>query len=136
MSLKNYAVEGCTFEIYENGTLNPSGTVSVTSTASANTKVDGKGVYTTLMVTVAGFSSIDPDHQPWISESGATIVPAQISASAQFNKIDNLPVVLEGDEAKNVTILGQKQQGQTTVPEQTSVTIKVKSAGQSVVKGD
>lgn len=136
MSLKNFVVEGCTFEIYENGTLNPSGTVSVTSTASANTKVDGKGVYTTLMVTVAGFSSIDPEHQPWVSGSGSTVAPAQISASAQYNKIDSLAVVLEGDEATDVTILGQKQQGQTTVPEQTTVTIKVKSAGQINTKGD
>lgn len=136
MSLRNFTVEGCVFEIYENGSVNPSGNVSVTSLASTNSKVDGKGIYTTLMVTVAGFTSADPNHQPWVPLSGATIVPAQISASAQHNKIDDLPVVLENDEAKNVTILGQKQQGQTTVPEQTIVTIKVKSAGQSVVKGD
>ena len=134
--MKNFVVEGCVFEILENGIVNPSGIVSVTSTASTNSKVDGKGIYTTLIVTVAGFSSTDPLHQPWISGSGSTVAPAQISASAQYNKIDNLPVVLEGDEAQNVTILGQKQQGQTTVQEQTIVTIKVKSAGQSVVKGD
>ena len=136
MSLKNYVVEGCIFEILENGVVNPSGVVSVTSAASTNTKIDGKGVYTTLMVTVAGFSSIDPSHQPWIPLSGSTVNPAQISASAQYNKVDNLPVVLEGDEAKNVTIVGQKQQGQTTVTEQTTVTIKVKSAGQTNTKGD
>lgn len=136
MSLKNYVVEGCVFEIYENGSVNPSGTISITSAASTNTKVDGNGVYTTLIVTVAGFSSMDPSHQPWVPSSGSTVNPAQILASAQHNKIDTLPVVLEGDEAKNVTILGQKQQGQTTVPETATVTIKVKSAGQSVVKGD
>ena len=134
--MKNYVVEGCSFDIYENGIVNPSGTVTITSTASTNTKVDGKGVYTNLIVTVASFSSIDPNHQPWISGSGSTITPAQISASAQNNKIDGSAVVLEGDEATNVTILGQKQQGQTAVPEQTTVTIKVSSAGQTVVKGD
>lgn len=134
--MKNFVVEGCIFEILENGVVNPSGTVTVTSAASTNTKVDNKGVYTTLVVTVASFSSTDPTHQPWIPLSGSTVAPAQISASAQHNKIDNLAVVLEGDEAKNVTILGQKQQGQTVVPEQTTVTIKVKSAGQSVTKGD
>ena len=134
--MKNYVVEGCSFDIYENGIVNPSGTVTITSTASTNTKVDGTGVYTNLIVTVASFSSIDPNHQPWISGSGSTITPAQISASAQNNKIDGSAVVLEGDEATNVTILGQKQQGQTAVPEQTTVTIKVSSAGQTVVKGD
>lgn len=136
MSLKNYVVEGCSFEIYENGIVNTSGTVSVVSAASTNTKIDGKGVYTTLLVTVEGFTSSDSSHQPWISGSGATVTPAQISASAQKNKVDSLSVVLEGDEAQDVTIVGQKQQGQTTVPEETTVTIKVKSAGQSSVKGD
>lgn len=136
MSLKNYVVEGCSFEIYENGIVNTSGNVSVVSAASTNTKIDGKGVYTTLLVTVEGFTSSDSSHQPWISGSGSTVTPAQISASAQKNKVDNLSVVLEGDEAQDVTIVGQKQQGQTTVPEETTVTIKVKSAGQSSVKGD
>ncbi len=136
MSLKNFVVEGCVFEIYENGSVNPSGTISITSAASTNSKIDGKGIYTTLMVMVDGFSSTAPEHQPWISGSGSTLAPAKISASAQYNKIDSLAVVLEGDEAKNVTILGQKQQGQTTVSEETTVTIKVKSAGQSFVKGD
>ena len=47
-----------------------------------------------------------------------------------------MTVVLEGDEATNVTIVGQKQQGSTTVSAETSVTIKVKSAGQQYMKAE
>lgn len=136
MSLKNIVVQGCEFEIYENGLLNSSGHVTVTSVASTNSKVDGNGIYTTLMVTVAGFTSQDPTLQPWIAESGATMTPAQILASAQYTKVDSLPVVLEGDKAENVTIQGQKQQGQSIVTEYTTVTIKVKSAGQTNTKAE
>ena len=134
--MKYVAVEGCEFDIYENGTLNTNGQITVTSVASLNSKVDGNGIYTTLMVSVMGYSAISPDVQPWVSGSGATVNPAQISASAQNTKVDNMTVVLEGDEATNVTIVGQKQQGSTTVSAETSVTIKVKSAGQQYMKAE
>lgn len=129
-------VEGCEFDIYENGILNTNGEITVTSIASLNSKVEGKGIYTNLMVSVMGYSAISPDVQPWVSGSGATIEPGQISASAQNTKIDNFPVVLEGDEATNVTILGLKQEGSTTVSAQVNVTIKVRSAGQQYMKAE
>ena len=142
MSLKNIVVEGCQFEIYEGGVLNSSGVVSVdpSSIVSQNTKVDNRGVYTSLKVTVSDFSStLVPS---WIPLSGSTTtpvgvsIPGVISSTALYNKVDSAAVFLEGDQAASVTIYGKVQSGQTTVDSTTTVTIKVKSAGQSVAKAD
>ena len=148
MSLKNVVVEGCQFEIYEGGLLNPSGTVSVDNTpvtgsvVSQNTKVDGKGVYTTLKVTVSGFSStLIPS---WIPLSGSTTTPVGVSvpgvivSSALYNKVDGDAVFLEGDQAASVTIWGKVQSGQTTVDTPTTVSIKIKAngAGQNKMKAE
>lgn len=144
MSLKNVVVEGCQFEIYEGGLLNSNGTVSVDagSVVSNNTKVDGKGVYTTLKVTVSGFSSNLISN--WIPSSGSTTTPAGVSipgvivSSALYNKVDGDAVFLEGDQADNVTIYGKVQSGQTTVDFSTVVSIKIKAngAGQNKMKAE
>ena len=148
MSLKNVVVEGCQFEIYEGGLLNTSGVVSVDNTpvtgsvVSKNTKVDGKGVYTTLKVTVSGFTAnLIPN---WIPLSGSTTTPAGVSvpgvfqSSALYNKVDGDAVFLEGDQAAAVTIYGKVQAGQSTVDTPTVVSIKVKSggAGQDKMKAE
>ena len=142
MSLKNIVVEGCQFEIYEGGVLNTSGVVSVdsSSVASQKVKIDDKGVYTTLKVTVSNFTSnMVPS---WVLLSGSTTsplgisVPGVISASAAHNKVDSAAVFLEGDQAANVTIYGKVQSGQTTIDATTTVSIKIKSAGQTKVKAD
>ena len=91
--MKNVVVESCQFEIYENGLLNVNGVVAVhsSSVASTNSKVDGKGIYTTLNVTVSGFTSSSVSG--WISGTGSTttplgvVVPGQIVASALYNKV-------------------------------------------------
>ena len=144
MSLKNIVVEGCQFEIYESGVLNSTGVVSVdpSSVVSQNTKIDNKGVYTSLKVTVSGLTSnVVPS---WIPLSGSTTtpvgvsIPGVISPSSAFNKVDSSPVFLEGDQAASVTIYGKVQSGQTTIDATTVVSIKIKAngAGQSVAKAD
>ena len=140
--MKNVVVESCQFEIYENGLLNVNGIVAVhsSSVASTNSKVDGKGIYTTLNVTVSGFTSSSVSG--WISGTGSTttplgvVVPGQIVASALYNKVDGDAIFLEGDTAENVTIYGKKQEGEYVVDATTTVTIKVKSAGQTAVKAE
>ena len=140
--MKNIVVEGCQFEIYEGGSLNPSGVVAVDSSSivSAKAKIDNKGVYTKLNVTVSNFSSTLVTG--WIPLSGSTTtpvgvsIPGQITASSQYNKENGNAVFLEGDQAANVTIYGKVQSGQTQIDATTTITIKIKSAGQSNTKGD
>ena len=140
--MKNIVVEGCQFEIYEGENLNSSGVVAVdsSSVASTKSKIDNKGIYTKLNVTVTAFTSTLVTG--WVPLSGSTTtplgisIPGQISASANYNKEDGSPVFLEGDQAANVTIYGKVQSGQTQVDATTTVTIKIKSAGQSNAKGD
>jgi hypothetical protein len=140
--MKYIVVEGCQFEIYEGGVLNSSGIVSVDSSSivSAKSKIDSKGIYTKLNVTVSSFSSsVVPG---WVPLSGSTTtpvgvsIPGQISSSSQYNTEDGSPVYLEGDQAVNVTIYGKVQSGQTQTDATTTITIKIKSAGQTNTKGD
>lgn len=136
MSLKNVVVEGCEFEIYENNLLNSSGNITITSQASSNSKVDGNGIYTSLILTVSGFTSLPSVVPTWIPESGSTVNPAVVESSANYVKVDGVKVILEGDEAADVTIIGQKQEGMYVVTAQTTITIKIKSAGQSYMKAE
>lgn len=140
--MKDVVVEGCEFEIYESGNLNENGIVTVNSgsVVSDNTAVDGKGVYTTLKVDVSNFTSSVVTN--WVATSGSTTTPAgvqipgEIISSAQYGVVDSFPVILEGDQAASVTIYGKVQSGQTTIDATTVVSIKVKSAGQTVVQAE
>ena len=136
MSLKNIVVEGCEFEIYENEVLNSNGSVSVdpTSVVSSNTSIDSKGVYTTLAIQVSGFTSSNISN--WISGSGSTQAAAQVTSSALYTSVDGNSVFLEGDEAIGVVVVGKVQVGQSQVDTPCTVTVKIKSAGQSVVTAE
>lgn len=118
MSLKNAVIEGCTL-VADSGT----GTLKITSNASQNTKVDGFGVY-------AGTITISISNLTGAGFSGGT-GSGTITGSAQYNKIDNQPVVLEGDKTAEIPVSAVDGDGDPiTVP--TVVTITV--AGQTVVK--
>lgn len=140
--MKDVVVETCEFEIWENGQLNTMGicTVNIGSVVSDNTAIDGKGVYTKLLVDVSAFTSNTITN--WVTASGSTIspigiqVPGEIVSSAQYAAVDNFPVILEGDQATNVTIYGLKQEGQSISETTTIVTIKIKSAGQTVMQAE
>lgn len=135
--MKEIVVEGCEFYIYENGKINLNGDVTVdilNSVISDNSKVDGKGIFTTLKVNVNNFTSTDIPG--WEPGSGATTTPAEIISTAQYDKVDGFPVILEGDEAINVPILGTVKSGTQSTPKTAYITIKVKSAGQTSTKGE
>lgn len=124
--MKNIAVSGCTFSITVGGAIIGSGNVSVTGTASQNTKIDGMGVYTSpLAIAVAGYSDAA------ISGGSGSGV---INSTAQKVTVDQMPVILEGDSGE-VVLSGTNPQSGSPVSGYT-VTVKVLSAGQISVKGE
>ena len=131
MSLKNITVEGCTLE-FQNGGNNES--ISITSGQTSQTvKADGKPVYKTLKFTVSGYTASAEQSPTWIAESGTG--QGEITASAEHVKVDGNAVILEGDTSAEITINGQKQQGQSVVPDQVTEVVKVTKAGQDKAKG-
>ena len=126
MSLKNIVVENCQFSIEVGGVIIGSGNVSITSTASTNSKVDGNGIYAGQMaVSVSGYADASIT-----GGSGS----GMINPSAQYISVDSMPVVLEGDSGE-VVLSGTNPQSGSPVSGYT-VTVKVVSAGQSVVIGE
>ena len=130
MSLKNVVVEGFQYSIEVGGAVIGSGTVTPTSPASTNTKVKlgaaTKGIYAgQIAITVSNY--VDAA----ISQGTGT---GFINPSALKNKIDNQAVVLEGDSGQ-VVLSGVNPQSGSPVSGYT-VTVKVSSAGQSVVKAE
>lgn len=138
--MKNVVVEGCEFEIYESGLLNSNGDVEVNSSsiASANVKVDGKNVYTTLKVDVSNYSSNTVAN--WVSGSGSTLVPAEITSSALYNNVKEgqswKPVYLEEDQAIGVVVSGRVKSGLSEIPATCIINVKIKKAGQTVCKAE
>lgn len=131
MSLKNYVVEDCQFNITVGGLVIGAGNVNITSPASTNSKViigEGikKGVYTGPMnIAVSGYSD-----SAISGGSGSGV----INSTANNNKIDGKPVMLEGDSGE-VVLSGTNPQSGSPITGYT-VTVKIVSAGQSTVKGD
>ena len=131
MSLKNVVVEDCQFIITVGGVVIGTGNVSINSLASANSKAiisEGvkKGIYTSpLSVTVSGYTDAS------ISGGSGTGV---INSTALKNKVDGSAVMLEGDSGE-VVLSGTNPQSGSPVTGYT-VTVKIISAGQTVVKAE
>ena len=130
MSLKNIVVEDCQFSIEVGGAVIGTGNVSVTSTASTNSKIKigevSKGIYTGPMaISVSGYTDGS------ISGGSGTGV---INSSAQKVTVDTLPVILEGDSG-DVVLTGTNPQSGAPVSGYT-VKVKVISAGQMFVIGE
>ena len=130
MSLKNIVIEGCQFSIEVGGAVIGTGNVSVTSLASINSKINigglSKGIYAGPMsISVSGYTDSA------IAGGSGTGV---INPSAQFNKIDGQPVVLEGDSGE-VVLTGTNPQSGAPVSGYT-VKVKIISAGQTFSIGD
>ena len=130
MSLKNIAIEGCQFSIEVGGAVIGTGNVTVTSTASLNSKVNmggiTKGFYAGPMaISVAGYTDA--------SIAGGSGVGV-INPSAQKVTIDHLPVILEGDSG-DVILTGTNPQSGAPVSGYT-VKVKILTAGQTFVIGE
>lgn len=119
--MKYVAVEGMTLDFGDTTVLDESVTLGP---ASFNTSVDGKGVYAgPLAISVVGAQKED-----YMGGSGAGI----FSPGAQKVSVDGLKVLLEGDEA-TFEVVGVNAEA---VPVAWTVTAKVTSAGQTVMKAD
>ena len=133
MALKNIVVEGCELE-FENGGNDSSITINPTpSQVSAKVKADGKGVYKTLMFTIAGYTASSSVSPNWVSESGTGV--GAITASAEHVTVEGNPAILEEDESEEIVITGLEQEGDTQVVATVTEVVKVKKAGQKKVKG-
>lgn len=137
---KPIAVEGVQFEIYEGGSPNSTGIVTVSTQCTPSTKVSvqGKKAYAgTLLVEVSGFSSSLISN--WVPLSGSTTspvgvaTPGSIISTALKASTTEGKFFLEGDQAPVVTIFGQMTTSSGTSPTTTVVAIKIKNAGQNVV---
>lgn len=127
---KNVAVKDCEFAILKAGVEIESGTVTVSSSPSTNSKfvsgIEKKGIYAGIMnITVSGYSDSN------IAQGTGTGV---ITPSAVNNFIDDNAMVLEGDSGTAVLsgvhpISGVPVTGY-------SVTVKIKNAGQSNIKAE
>lgn len=128
--LKNVVVKDFQYIITVGGVVLGSGDLEVSTLPSSNTKVKvgsaDKGVYAGPMsVTVSNY--VDPS----ITSGTGTGI---ITPSASKVNVDQLPVVLEGDSGE-VVLSGSNPQSGSPVTGYT-VTVKIISAGQSVVKAE
>lgn len=128
--LKNVVVKDFQYIITVGGVVLGSGDLEVSTLPSSNTKVKvgsvDKGVYAGPMsVTVSNY--VDPS-----ITSGTG--PGIITPSASKVTVDQLPVMLEGDSGE-VILSGSNPQSGSPVTGYT-VTVKIISAGQSVVKAE
>ena len=128
--LKNVAVKDCEFVIIVSGVEVNSGIVTVNSLPSANSKyVSGeikKGIYAgTMNITVSGYSD---------SNISQGMGPGNINPSAAHVFIDHNAVVLEGDSGTAI-LSGINPQTEEPITGY-SVTVKIKDAGQSVIKAE
>lgn len=132
MSLKYIAVDGCELEFQNGGS--PNSAISITP-GQLSTKVfaDGKAVYKTIKFTVSGYTASSTLKPTWIPSSGSG--QGEIKASSQHVKVEGNKVILEGDQSASFTIIGQEQQGTTTVSSQVTEIVKVTKAGQTKVRG-
>lgn len=132
---KYIAVEGLQLEIVEGGATNSNGTAQVhSSTVPSNfDKAGGAKAYAgTLMVEVSAFtSSLVPN---WIPASGSSPAPGSIISTCLKAKAKEGAFFLEGDQAPAVAITGKITTQSGPVEAATTVSVKIKSAGQNVVK--
>lgn len=127
----NYiAVQGCELEF-----VNPahSGDIKIETTPSQKVLADGKGVYHgTLQITIANFTGGDIT----VSKSGATVTPGTLNGGSTTTKAEGDPVVLQGDTSEDITVVGLKPQGNTTVTATATTKVKIKKAGQTKAKAE
>lgn len=120
--LKNVAVENCVL-VADTG----EGNISIDTPASANMKIDNKGVYAgTVTISISGLSG-----SGFTNGSGS----GTLTGSAQFNKLDNQPVILEGDQSVTIMVSATTT---STPPEEIEVptVVTIQSAGQTVVQAE
>ena len=122
---KNVVVEGCIL-VADSG----AGTITISSAASSNSKIDGKGIYAgDITISISNFSG-----PGFTGGSGS----GTLSGSAQFVSVDGKHVVLEGDQSESIsvgaTITPQPISPPYTVTILTVVTIT--SAGQISVQAE
>lgn len=116
------AVQGCMLELSSG-----EGIRTIESSPSNVSKCNNKGVYTTpLSFSISGYTGGDI-----VGGSGSGF--GTIVSSAQYTKAENKLVMLEGDTSEEITITGVNSRGQTATA---IITVKIKSAGQSVAKGE
>lgn len=128
MSLKAFAVEGCSLHFQNGG--GPDTAISITpGQTSAKVKAGGKACYKTLKFTISGYTG------QAITVPGSGSGSGEIQASAQKVKIEGNAAILEGDVSATITINGQATSGSSTVPATAAEVVKVISAGQTKVKG-
>lgn len=124
MSLKEIAVQGSTLKFQ-----NPahSGTITITTPPSTNTKVDSKGVYAgVLTVTISNGS----DGSITNATGTGTITP-----TALFVKVDGQLVIRKGDFSIPITMTGQNP----SPPPPTSTyltTVEIDDPNQTNTKAD
>ena len=127
---KNVAVKDCEFAILKAGVEIESGTVTVSSLPSTNSKfvsgVEKKGIYAGVMnITVSGYSDASISQ----GTGSGTITPSAVN-----NFIDNEAIVLEGDSGTAILTGVNPQSGQPVTDYE--VTVKIKNAGQSNIKAE
>ena len=119
--MKNVAVEGCQLTA-DTGT----GNISIDTPASTNTKVDNKGVYAgTVTISIKGLSG-----SGFSNGTGS----GTLTGTAQFNNLDQKPLILEGDKSVTIPVTAQIPNPPYTTTVPTIVTIQ--SAGQTVMKAE
>lgn len=123
------AVEGCTLQIQPPG--NSDITPQITSVASKQVKIGGKGVFfKEIKFTITGYTSITIP--TWIAQKAPA--NGSIIATGKYAKDANGKVVLVNDQSSTVVINGTMQSGNSTVPTTESVVVKVIDAGQTYVQ--
>ena len=127
MALELIAVEGCTI-IHSVGSPISGGTFTITTPASLNTKVDGKGVYSaSIAFTFAGGDGAG-------ATSGTVAGGGTIAATAVYVKDDGAVVSREGDTGTLTAVGTNSAPPPPTLPFVGNVEISV--AGQTTVKAE
>lgn len=119
--MKNIATQNCILDCVF---------AQITTSPKTDVKINGNAVYSgSLDIQISGYTS------EVITVAGSGSGSGSLQPSAQYVKIDGEAVVLEEDSV-DITVNGQAISGITTIPVSEVVTVKIISAGQSLVKGD
>lgn len=122
---KNVVVEGCVL-VADSG----AGTITISSDASSNSKIDGKGIYAgDITISISNFSG------PGFTNGSGS---GTLSGSAQFVSVDGEHVVLEGDQSESINVTATITPPPATPPYTMTVptTVTITSAGQLSVQAE
>lgn len=124
--LKLIVVDGCELQ------MDPltAGNISIDTSSSEYTKIDGHGVYHgPMQLTISGYSGGAID----VPGSGSSTGLDKMQPNASYCKVDGDLVHLE-DNSITITVTGQKYSGSTTVEVTQDVIVTIKSPGQSYIR--